>query len=342
MYSIKQLHEHLISHPPLKDSQLVVDGDVDVASIDGIASLQSANDSKIVCVFNPKFYSLLNDLSAGLVVLPEQAQEHYAGPKILCNNPYLAYAKLSELFAKKERASGIHPTAIIDNTAQIADDVNIGAYAVIGAGVRLAKGVNIGTHVSIADDVSIGENTNIHPQVSIYHSVSIGKNCAVHSGTTIGSDGFGFAPQPGATPAWKKIHQLGSVEIGDHVEIGANTTIDRGALDNTIIGNGVIIDNLVQIAHNVVIGDNTAIAGCVGIAGSTIIGKNCLLGGAVGVAGHLTITDNVTVTGMGRVTGSINKPGSYSSGTPLQESRAWRKNAVRFNQLDSIVRKLKK
>jgi UDP-3-O-[3-hydroxymyristoyl] glucosamine N-acyltransferase len=183
----------------------------------------------------------------------------------------------------------------------------------------------------------IGDQTRIHPNATIYHGIHVGSHCIIHSGSVIGADGFGFSP---SKDGWIKIHQLGGVIIGNNVEIGANTTIDRGALDDTIIGDGVIIDNLVQIAHNVRIGKNTAIAANVGIAGSCTLGNSCIIAGGVGIAGHLTLVDNVHITAMTMVSSSINEPGSYSSGTALSPTKEWRKNAARFRNLDTLATRL--
>ena len=195
----------------------------------------------------------------------------------------------------------------------------------------------LGANAYLGHDSHLGAGTLVHPNAVIYYDVRIGENCVVHSQTVLGADGFGFAPGP---QGWEKISQLGGVRVGDGVEIGACTTIDRGALDHTIIEDGAIIDNLVQIAHNCRIGKNTAIAGCTGLAGSTIIGANCTLAGGVGVVGHVEICDNVHVTGMTMVTKSITEPGSYSSGTPMTATNEWKRSAVRFSQLDSIQHRL--
>jgi UDP-3-O-[3-hydroxymyristoyl] glucosamine N-acyltransferase len=208
---------------------------------------------------------------------------------------------------------------------------------VIEAGAVIGPDVVLGAGVYVGQDSQLGAATRIYPHVAIYHDVHIGEYCIVHSQAVLGADGFGFAP---GSDGWEKICQLGGVRIGDRVEIGACTTVDRGTLDHTVIADGAIIDNLVQIAHNCRIGRNTAIAGCAGLAGSTIIGDNCTLSGGVGVVGHLEICDNVHVTGMSMVTKSISEPGSYSSGTPLSATRDWKRNAVRFSQLESIQKRL--
>jgi UDP-3-O-[3-hydroxymyristoyl] glucosamine N-acyltransferase len=198
----------------------------------------------------------------------------------------------------------------------------------------------IAEHVSVSRDTVLGADCYIFPRVTIYHGCKIGSRVRLHSGVVIGADGFGYAPQQGGL-LWKKIEQLGAVCLGDDVEIGANSTIDRGALDDTVLGDGVIVDNLVQIGHNAVIGDNSALAACSAVAGTSIIGKNCRLAGGVGIAGHLEIVDNVTITGMSMVAKSLHTAGSYSSGTPLQDTKKWRKNAARIAKLDHFVRKTK-
>lgn len=233
---------------------------------------------------------------------------------------------------------GIHPTAVIDPTASVADTACIGPHVVVAAQARIEDNVVIGAGSVIGARCRIGRDTRIHPRVTLAHDVVVGQRCHLLSGAVIGSDGFGFANERGV---WHRIAQLGRVVLGDDVEVGANTTIDRGALDDTVIGNGVKLDNLIQIAHNVHIGDHSAMAAKVGIAGSTRIGRHCVFGGASGVAGHLDIADHVHLTGMTLVTGDIREPGVYSSGTGTDTNRQWRKNAVRFRQLDALARRLK-
>jgi UDP-3-O-[3-hydroxymyristoyl] glucosamine N-acyltransferase len=238
-----------------------------------------------------------------------------------------------------ERQAIIASTAVSSDEAQISDDACIDDNVVIGAHVSLGKGAFVGAGTVIQEGVIIGENARINPNVTICHNVKIGDNVIIHPGVVIGADGFGIANDKGK---WLKIPQLGTVEVGHDVEIGANTTIDRGALENTIIGNGVKIDNQVQIGHNDIIGDNTAIAGCVGIAGSTEIGQNCIIGGGVGISGHIKIADGVMMTGMTMVTKSISEPGSYSSGIPAEPTSQWHKNVVRYRQLGKLNERLKK
>ena len=253
-------------------------------------------------------------------------------------NPYLAYAELSHLFDRKPQAvAGVHPTAVVAADAQVHASASIGPYAVIESGAQIAAGVSIGAHCVVGARSVVGEDGWLAPRVTLYHDVQIGKRVVIQSGAVLGGEGFGFANEKGV---WQKIAQIGGVTIGDDVEIGANTTIDRGALADTQIGNGVKLDNQIMIAHNVQIGDHTAMAGCAGISGSTKIGKHCMIAGGVGMVGHIEVCDNVFVTGMTMVTRSITEPGSYSSGTAMQPAGEWRKSAARIRQLDEMARRL--
>jgi UDP-3-O-[3-hydroxymyristoyl] glucosamine N-acyltransferase len=305
----------------------------------GVTSLESPRANAIGFLTNSRYRKLLAGTHAAAVILREDDLPHCPVAALVCANPYAAYARVTALFSPVEDAPElIHPTAVIAASARLAEGVRVGAHAVIAAGVVLGAGVQIDSGCVIEQGVRIGEGGRLHPNVTIYHGCEIGRNVMIHSGTVIGSDGFGFANEGGR---WIKIHQLGRVVIGDDVEIGANTSIDRGAIEDTVIGNNVIIDNQVQVAHNVRIGDHTAIAGCVGIAGSAVIGKHCALGGGAGILGHLEIVDGVTVTAMSLVTNSIKEPGVYSAGTPLEPKAQWQKNYVRFKQLDDMSRRLR-
>ena len=288
-------------------------------SIRGVCSLDSPRPGTIGFLTQPRYRKSLEGTTAAAVILREDDLEYCPVAALVCDNPYATYARVTALFAATGEEA-IHPTAVIDPSATLGEGVTVGAHAVIGAGV------------------SIGAGSRIYSNVSIYHDCVIGSNAVIHSGAVIGSDGFGFANEGGR---WIKIHQLGRVVIGDDVEIGANTSIDRGAIDDTVIGNNVIIDNQVQVAHNVRIGDHTAVAGCVGIAGSAVIGRHCALGGGAGILGHLEIVDGVTVTAMSLVTNSIKQPGVYSAGTPLEPKAQWQKNYVRFKQLDDMSRRIR-
>lgn len=316
-----------------------IQGDSNI-TITGIAPLHSAKLNQISFLDNPIYKKYLTETNASAVILAPQYANMCPITALIVDNPYLAYAKIATLFtANNETKPGIHPTAIIDSTAEIAQSVSIGPYCIIGPQVTIDEQTIIGANCYIGEDTHIGRGCHLAPRVTIYKNTKIGHNVIIHSGAVIASDGFGYANDQGQ---WFKIPQLGGVEIMDEVEIGANTCIDRGALNNTLIGKGVKLDNLVQIAHNVVIGDYTAIAGCVGIAGSTKIGSYCMIGGATGISGHLEITDRVYLTGMSMVTQSIEQPGIYSSGTSLLPNNQWHKSVIRFKQLDKLARKVHK
>ncbi|MFT7388082.1 MAG: UDP-3-O-[3-hydroxymyristoyl] glucosamine N-acyltransferase [Candidatus Endobugula sp.] len=309
--------------------------------ITGLNTLDNAVDEDISFLSNKAYESFLATTSAGCVILLPDKQDFFVGNKLVTENPYYAFAKVSELFSTLAAASGeVHASVVFGSSCQIASDVDIGANVVIGANVTIGRGTIIYAGCYIGDNTTIGENVIFYPNACVYGNTVVGDNTVIHSQVVIGSDGFGFAPVQDGRGSWQKVYQLGGVDIGCNVEIGAGTTIDRGVLDNTVIADGVKLDNQIQIAHNVRIGENTAVAACTGIAGSTTIGKRCTIAGAVGIIGHLTITDDVHITAMTLVTRSIGQPGSYSSGTPMNRTETWRKNAARFNHLDSIVRKL--
>lgn len=306
--------------------------------ISALATLQAATSSDLSFIANPAYKKYLASTNAGAVICAPDLAEMVAGNKLIVANPYVCYAQLTSLFDKSlKRETGIHPSAVVGNNCILGKDICIHANAVIGDEVTLGDGVDIGPGAVIGNHTIIGSGTKLYANVTIYHDITIGSDCIFHSGCVIGADGFGFAP---SSQGWVKIHQLGGVVIGNKVEIGANTTIDRGALDDTFIDDGVIIDNLVQIGHNVRLGKNTAIAAHTAIAGSTSIGDNCTIAGAVAIAGHVTLADKVHITGMSMVSGSINEAGSYSSGVPLGPTKEWRKNAARFRQLDSLATRL--
>ena len=303
-----------------------------------LAALEEAGPDELAFIVNRKYLSQLAATRAGVVILPPELVAHCPCGSLLSEQPYLAFARASRLFNNAPTpAAGIHPAATVSAEADIHSQVSVGANAVIEPGAVLEAGVVIGAGVYVGHASRLGAGTRVYPNAVIYHDVWLGRNCVVHAQAVLGADGFGFAPGPAG---WEKICQLGGVRIGDGVEIGAGSTVDRGALGHTELADGVIIDNQVQIGHNCHIGKNTAIAGCAGLAGSTIIGANCTLAGGVGVVGHVEICDDVHVTGMTMVTRSITRPGSYSSGTPMSSTRDWKRNAVRFSQLDSIQRRL--
>ncbi|MCU7835856.1 MAG: UDP-3-O-(3-hydroxymyristoyl)glucosamine N-acyltransferase [gamma proteobacterium symbiont of Taylorina sp.] len=314
-----------------------IHGDKNV-SISGIATLELAENNHLSFFSNRKYHQYLAMTQAGVVILHPDDVDQCPTNAIVTDDPYLAYAKIATFLTQKQRQkTKIAATAMIADDVDIGDNVTIGEYVIIGSGSRIADNILIKAACIIGENVNIADNTILYSNVTLYDDISIGKNSVIHSGAVLGSDGFGIAQEQGK---WLKVPQLGSLIVGDDVEIGANTTIDRGAIEDTIIENGVKLDNLIQIAHNVCIGENTAIAGCVGIAGSTTIGKNCAIGGGAGILGHLSITDNVHITATSLVTKSIKNSGVYSSGTPLQENHQWHKNFIRFKQLDGMARRL--
>jgi UDP-3-O-[3-hydroxymyristoyl] glucosamine N-acyltransferase len=310
--------------------------------ISGLATLASAGPGQLSFLANSKYQKTLKSTLAGAVIVAPDMVTSCPSHCLVSEQPYLTYARASQLFEVLDNdRGGIHPSAVIDSSATIATTATIAANVVIGKNVVIGAAVVIGPGCVIGNNSTIDEGGLLHANVSVYHGVLIGRSVVIHSGTVIGSDGFGFAPSPDTEiGGWVKIAQLGGVKIGDNVEIGAGCTIDRGALDDTVIGDRVILDNQIQIAHNVEIGDNTGIAGCSAIAGSTKIGKNCTIAGGVAIIGHLTIGDNVHFTARSLITKSVEKPGAYSSGAPMQDTKSWRRNAVRFMQLDNIAKRL--
>ena len=305
----------------------------------GVATLQDATSDQLSFLANAQYRKHLDDSQAGAVLLSASDAADYSGNCLVVDDPYLVYAKLSHSFDRTPQyAAGIHPSAVVADSALIDSTAYIGPGVVIEEHVVIAAGVSIGAQCFIGARSSIAEGGRLFARVTLYHDVTVGQRVVIQSGAVIGGEGFGFANYQGI---WQKIAQVGGVTIGDDVEIGANTTIDRGALSDTLIGNGVKLDNQIQIAHNVQIGDNTAVAACVGISGSAKIGRNCLLAGGVGLVGHIELCDGVFITGMTMVTHSITEPGAYSSGTAMQPASDWKKNAVRFRQLDDLAKRVR-
>ena len=317
--------------------RLIGDGD---AEIDGVCTLANGRAGAISFLANPQYRRYLTETQAAAVIVTEADAAGAAVPVLVADDPYVAYARLAaEFLPSADVTPGVAPTAHVDSSASLADDVAVAAGASIGAGARLGAGVRVGPNTVIGARSVVGAGTQLGANVTLEASVTLGARCTVHSGAVIGSRGFGLAMDAGR---WIEVPQLGSVVIGDDVEIGANTTIDRGAVEDTVIGDGVKIDNQVQIAHNVTIGAHTAIAAKVGIAGSTSIGSYCMLGGAVGVAGHIEITDKVMITGMTLVSRSIKEPGTYSSGWPVTTNGEWRKQVTRLRRLDKLEQRVKR
>jgi len=303
-----------------------------------VGTLQQAGSDAVSFLANPRYRKHLGSTRAGAVVLdPEHAAECTAAV-LLSPNPYAAYARIAaDLHPPPEFQPGIRAGALVDRTAEVAPDACVAPGAVVEAGARIGMGAYVGPNCVVAAGATVGAGSRLVANVTICHGVRLGARVLVHPGAVIGADGFGLAREP---EGWLKVPQLGSVTIGDDVEIGANTTIDRGAIDDTVIEDGVKLDNQIQVAHNVRIGAHTVIAGCTGISGSTTIGRNCMIAGAVGIAGHIEIPDGTVITGLTMVSRSIPRPGVYSGALPFDEAGRWRRNAARFRQLDRLAKRL--
>lgn len=309
------------------------------ATVTMVAPMDKAQEGHVTFLSNPKYAKHLPECKATVVMVKQAQLDACVGNALVVDDPYVAFAKVAQaLDTTPSPAEQIAPSAVVAADVQLGANVSIGANAVIESGVELADNVVIGAGCFIGKNASIGANTKLWANVSIYHEVVIGSDCLIQANTVIGSDGFGYANDKGE---WIKIPQLGTVRVGNRVEIGSCTTIDRGALDDTVIEDNVIIDNQMQIAHNVHIGYGTAMAGGTIVAGSTKIGKYCIIGGASVINGHIEITDGVTITGMAMVMRSIEEKGMYSSGIPLQTNREWRKTAARVHRIDEMNKRLK-
>ncbi len=316
-----------------------LEGDADCV-INVVNTLRMAKKGEISFLSNRHYAHQLPLTNASAVILAEEDLKNCPTSSLVTETPYLAYAKIANyLYPAIESSGSIDKSAVIGSESKIDDSVIVSANVVIGDNVIVGAGTFIGPGCVIEDNVVIGENTSLLANISIRYGVVIGKYVTLHPGVVIGADGFGMAQENGE---WLNIPQIGSVKIADKVDVGANSTIDRGAIEDTIISKGVKIDNQVQIGHNVIIGEHTAIAGCTGIAGSTVIGKRCMIGGAVSISGHIKIADDVMITGMSGVANSIKSPGVYSSGIPITENKVWRRNVIRFKNLDALFKKLMK
>jgi UDP-3-O-[3-hydroxymyristoyl] glucosamine N-acyltransferase len=313
-----------------------------------IAPLAEADADSITFIAQAKLLPQLAHCAAGCVILApaqrEVAEQRVAagrGAVILCAEPYLALARLTQWWVAATRVRlepGVHTTAVVEPGARIPPSAHVGALAYVGAGAALGEGCIVGVQAHVGAGASLGTGTVLMPRVLVSQGCRIGERGLVHGGAVIGADGFGFAPNEGR---WEKIEQLGSVVIGDDVEIGANTCVDRGALGDTVLEDGVKIDNLVQIAHNVRVGAHTAFAGCAAVAGSARIGRHCTIGGAARILGHLEIVDHVHITATTLVTRSILKPGQYSGAFPFDDNASWEKNAATLRQLHSLRDRLR-
>ncbi|WP_280155656.1 UDP-3-O-(3-hydroxymyristoyl)glucosamine N-acyltransferase [Piscinibacter sp. XHJ-5] len=311
--------------------------------ISRIGPLEGATPSTISFLSNPRYQSQLAQSRAACVIVAPALRDAATarGAALVLPDPYLGFARLTQWWAARTRAPaprGVHPGAVVDPGARLGADVAIGPLAVVEADAAIGDGATIGAHCVVGVGASVGEGTRLAARVVLGHGCRIGARGIVHSGVVIGADGFGFAPVQGR---WEKIEQLGNVVIGDDVEIGANTCIDRGALDDTVIEDGVKLDNLIQIGHNVRVGAHTAMAGCVGVAGSAVIGAHCTLGGGAIVLGHLTLADHVSISAASVVMRSISKPGHYSGVFPIDDNAAWEKNAATLRQLHALRDRLR-
>ncbi len=308
-------------------------------AVHGVGTLSSATAEQLSFLANPRYRGQLGGTAAGVVVLHADEADARTGTALLARDPYVEFAKIAALFERKPvRTAGIHPTAVVDASAQVDPAAHVGPHVSIGARSRIGAGASIGPGSVIGDDCEVGEGCELVARVTLVTRVRLGRRVLVHPGAVLGADGFGIAMDRGH---WIKVPQLGGVLVGDDCEIGANTTIDRGALGDTVLEEDVRLDNQIQVGHNVRIGAHTAMAGCSAVAGSASIGRHCLVGGGAGILGHLEVCDRVVITAMSLVTHSIREPGEYSSGTPLMDNRSWRKSAARFKQLDDIARRCK-
>jgi UDP-3-O-[3-hydroxymyristoyl] glucosamine N-acyltransferase len=303
-----------------------------------VGTLQQAGPDAVSFLANPRYRKYLGTTRAGAVVIEPALADQCAADVLISRNPYAAYARIAaDLHPEPAFTPGVSPAAAVDAAAEVAPDARVAPGAVIEAGARIGSGAFIGPNCVVGAGSVIGAGSRLVANVTICHGVRVGARVLLHPGVVIGADGFGLAREP---EGWIKVPQVGGVVIGDDVEIGANTTVDRGAIDDTVIEAGVKLDNQIQVGHNVRIGAHTVVAGCTGISGSTSIGRNCMIAGAVGIGGHLEIADGTVVTGMTMVSHSIRKPGIYSSSLPLDEAAVFRKNAARFRQLDRLARRL--
>ena len=325
---------------PLLGAELVGDAD---AVMTRIGPLESADSATLGFLANPRYESQLASTRAGCVIVAPALRDAACarGAALICTDPYLAFARLTQWWAVQQRRvppPGVHGSAVVEEGADIDATASVGALAFIGRGARIGPGAVIAAQCHVGEEAEVGAGTWLKAHVVLSNACRIGSNGIVHSGAVIGADGFGFAPTEGR---WEKIEQLGAVVIGDNVEIGANTCIDRGALEDTVLEDGVKLDNLVQIGHNVRIGAHTAFAGCVGVAGSARIGRHCTAGGGAIILGHLEIVDHVHITAATLITRSIKRPGQYSGSFPFDDNASWEKNAATLRQLHALRERLR-
>jgi UDP-3-O-[3-hydroxymyristoyl] glucosamine N-acyltransferase len=324
----------------LLGGELIGDAGAEVTRISG---LEAADAQSITFLAQARYQAQLATTAAGCVIVAPAMRDLAAarGATIVCPDPYLAFARLTQWWAAQGRSApvpGVHASAVVEPGAVVPASASVGALAYIARGARIAEAAVIGSHCHLGEDCSVGANTWLKPHVTLSTGCSIGDRGIVHSGAVIGADGFGFAPAQGR---WEKIEQLGGVRVGHDVEIGANTCIDRGALEDTVLEDGVKLDNLVQIGHNVHVGAHSAFAGCVGVAGSARIGRHCTAGGGAIILGHLEIVDHVHITAATVITRSIRQPGQYSGAFPFDDNASWEKNAATLRQLHALRERLR-
>lgn len=311
-------------------------GDADLV-VETVGTLSGAGDNAITFLANPLYRERLAGTRAAAIILEEKFEADCPVAALLTPNPYATYARIARfLHPQAVPEPGVHPSAIVADDAVVPDSAQVCAQAVVGPKSQLGESVVVGPGCLIGAGVRIGADTRLIARVTVLDRVIVGDRCVLHPGVVVGGDGFGFAQDDGA---WLRVPQLGTVVVGNDVNIGANTTIDRGTIEDTVIEDGVILDNLIQIGHNVRIGAHTAMAALCGIAGSTVIGERCMIAGATVIVGHLTLCDDVTVTFHSTVTRSITTPGAYSGGLPADEASHWRRNAARFRSLDELARR---
>ena len=327
-YSLRELRERY-------GGEVVGDAELRVSRV---GTLENAGPDTITFLANERYSKQLQSTRAGAVIVGESARDATSLARIVCANPYLYFARVSALFnPPPDVEPGIHPTAQVHTAARVHAGAEVGAYVVVCRDAEIADGAVIGAGSYLGEGVRIGREARLHAAVTVYRGCTVGARSVIHSGVVIGADGFGIAFDE---DHWVKVPQVGRVRIGDDVEVGANTTIDRGAVDDTVIEDGVKLDNQIQIAHNVHIGAHTAIAACTGIAGSVRIGRYCRIGGAVGIAGHVEIGDRVEISGHTAVTRSITQPGAYSGVYPFEPNRAWRRNAAQVRHLADMAKRI--
>jgi UDP-3-O-[3-hydroxymyristoyl] glucosamine N-acyltransferase len=308
--------------------------------VEHVATLAGADERSLAFLANPRYKTQLLQTKAAVVVLDAATASDCPTAALICANPYVTYARIAALLHARPKAPpGVHPSAIVASSARIDPTASVAAQCVIGERVVIGPRAVVGPQTVLEDDVTLSEDVYLSARITLCQRVEIGARTVIQPGAVIGGDGFGFAPERGR---WIKVPQVGAVKVGPDVEIGANTTIDRGAVGDTVIEEGVKLDNLIMIAHNVRVGAHTVIAALTGISGSTVIGKNCQIAGEVAIGGHLTITDGVVFTGTTMVSHSVSEPGVYSSGMPLEKANVWRRMVARFKRLDRLEARVKK